>query len=157
MFFNFRHQTLDPGSGIRIRNPDPQLEKCWIRIRIRIRIKSMRIRNPGLELVDIVTTTHPRTQKLINSSPGRAGGIVRLSKLAVVLVCSLTTFLLPRSEPFSLKWYLRVSVVAQIRIGLFCSLDPDLDRHGSKKMDQDPHYKTVRIHKQFRCKSKPEA
>jgi hypothetical protein len=32
------HQTLDP---------DPQLEKCWIRIRIRIRIKSMRIRNPG--------------------------------------------------------------------------------------------------------------
>ncbi len=27
-----------------IRDPDPQLEKCWIRIRI----KSMRIRNPGI-------------------------------------------------------------------------------------------------------------
>jgi hypothetical protein len=36
---------------IRIRNPDPQLEKMLdpdpIRIRIRIRIKSMRIRNPA--------------------------------------------------------------------------------------------------------------
>ena len=32
------HQTLDP-------NPDPQLEKCWIRIQFPI--KSMRIRNPA--------------------------------------------------------------------------------------------------------------
>ncbi len=44
IFFNFR--LSNPGSGSGIRNPDPQLEKCWIRIRIRIRIKSMRIRNP---------------------------------------------------------------------------------------------------------------
>ncbi len=29
---------------------DPQLEKSWIRILIRIRIKSMRIRNPDLEV-----------------------------------------------------------------------------------------------------------
>ncbi len=42
-FFNFRSSNPGSGSGIRIRNPDPQLEKCWIRIRF----KSMRIRNLG--------------------------------------------------------------------------------------------------------------
>jgi hypothetical protein len=47
IFFSFRSSNPGSGSGIRIRN----YKKCWIRIRIRIRIKSMRIRNPVLNII----------------------------------------------------------------------------------------------------------
>jgi hypothetical protein len=57
-FFSFKYfqffvnKTLDPELGPDLQlekmlDPDPQSEKCWIRIRFRIRIKSMRIRNPA--------------------------------------------------------------------------------------------------------------
>jgi hypothetical protein len=48
----FQFSVIKP--WIRIRDPDPQLEKMLDPGRIRIRIKSMRIRNPACNYIDLL-------------------------------------------------------------------------------------------------------